>query len=196
MDYRQTAIFRAGAAQRRARIEHAARFVVAERGFGAASIGAIARAADCTPRHIHTLYGNRVALLLAVFASAAAVNSRSSPTPSGPVRARHRSSTPSSTSSSPAPSPAADSPMPSSSRTSPMPCSANAEPCAAGTSPSSPPDSGAPWEATIPPRFSPAPSSARSRRTSSISSTRTGRDRTPPRCSGTSQRSRPTHGLL
>lgn len=71
MDFRQTAIFRASTAQRRARIEHAARFVVAERGFGAASIGAIARAADCTPRHIHSLYANRVEVLLAVFAGAA-----------------------------------------------------------------------------------------------------------------------------
>ncbi|GAA0035129.1 MULTISPECIES: TetR family transcriptional regulator [Brevibacterium] len=71
MAHRDSARARANTAQRRARIEYAARFVVADGGFAAASINAVARAAACSPRHITSFFDSRDELLRTVFANAA-----------------------------------------------------------------------------------------------------------------------------
>jgi len=67
----ETARSRANTAQRRARIEHAARFVVADGGFAAATVPAVAHAASCTTGVIDSCFDDRDELLASVFAAAA-----------------------------------------------------------------------------------------------------------------------------
>lgn len=69
--YRETARTRANATQRRAGIRRAARHVVAEGGFGAASVAAVARRAGCSAGLVYSYFSNRDALLATVFADAA-----------------------------------------------------------------------------------------------------------------------------
>ena len=69
--YRETARTRANAAQRRTRIQRAARHLVAEGGFGAASVAAVACRAGCSAGLVYSYFSNRDALLAAVFADAA-----------------------------------------------------------------------------------------------------------------------------
>lgn len=69
--YRETTRTRANAAARRARIRRAARHLVAEGGFGAASVAEVARRAGCSTGLVYSYFRNREALLAAVFAEAA-----------------------------------------------------------------------------------------------------------------------------
>jgi AcrR family transcriptional regulator len=71
MAYRETTRTRANAQARRARIERAARHVIARGGFAAASVAAVAREADCSAGSIYTYFTSREELLRLVFARAA-----------------------------------------------------------------------------------------------------------------------------
>lgn len=71
MVYRETERTRANARSRRADVERAARHVVAQGGFVAASISAIAAEAECSPGLIYTYYSGRDELLGRVFEQAA-----------------------------------------------------------------------------------------------------------------------------
>ncbi|MFC9442316.1 hypothetical protein [Brevibacterium sp. NPDC056947] len=63
MAHLETARSRANTAQRRARIEHAARFVVADGGFAAATVPAVAHAASCTTGVIAAAAGRELTVI-------------------------------------------------------------------------------------------------------------------------------------